>query len=219
VTTIGGDTLIDAVVAVARADEKVWRSFRCHVGRICLHGTDYPDHGTEKVLRDWFCPSSTLRAIDGWAKQYILDVLSDALAGRCRLRGFIGLKEVEIPAGIFLSTRLVNELSADGESFWKNEIKLPDGDLVVGVTVSWGDRGISSAPHPHSTDPDDPKEAAVHEWLMSRHKLEKRLLKITDKALRKECMEKFSISWRQYDLIFRGLPADVRHTRGGIISK
>ena len=61
----------------------------------------------------------------------------------------------------------------------------------------------------------DPKEAAVREWLMSRHKLEERLLKVTDEALRKECMEKFSISWRQYDLIFRGLPADVRYTRGG----
>jgi hypothetical protein len=148
VTTVGGDTLIEAVVAVARADKEVWPHFRRAASRVALRETEFTDYAAESFLRDWFCPSWTLRAIDGWAKQYILDVLSDALAGRCRLRGFIGLKEVEIPAGIFLSTRLVNELSANGESFWKNEIKLPDGDLVVGVTVSWGDRGISARPGP-----------------------------------------------------------------------
>jgi hypothetical protein len=125
------------------------------------------------------------------------------------LRGFIGLKEVEIPAGIFLSTPLISALSSDGKSFWDNEIKLPNGDLVVGVSVSWVGE-ISSVIHPHSTDPDD----VIREWLVLQYQQTKHPLKGNDKALSQECRKKFSLSWRQYISVFKSLDKKYRYSRG-----
>lgn len=130
-------TLIEAVLAVARADESHWERFRQLAGRLTHYETDY---AAERLVRDWFYPHLRNRAIDGWVQQFILDLFTEAAATRCRVTGIIGLKEVEVPPAIFKSTRLVHDLFVDGKGFYENEIRLPDSTLVVGVSVSWIER-------------------------------------------------------------------------------
>jgi hypothetical protein len=142
-----GRTLIDAVIDVALADG-LWPSFRRVASRFTGYETDY---AAECVLREWFRPSGNSRPIDGWVQIFILLFTTTAYMGLRRVRGFIGLTEVEIPAGIFLSRRLAIDLYSDrGKSVWENEIRLPNGDLVVGVIVEQpvGQRGRGRPPAP-----------------------------------------------------------------------
>jgi hypothetical protein len=128
------NTLVDAVVTVARADERRWARFRSEQSRITHYETDY---AAERALRYWFDPSLRIRAIDGWVQQFILDFCTEALHGRCHLTGFVGLKELEVPSAVFTSTRMITAVSADGAMFFDNELRLPDGTLVIAVRVRW----------------------------------------------------------------------------------
>jgi hypothetical protein len=133
------NTLTDAVVTVARADERRWAEFRHEQSRITHHETDY---AAELALRHWFDPSrkGLVRKIDSWVQQFILDVCTEAAHGRCRVTGLVGLKEIEVPPAIFTSHRMITALFVDGEGFCDNELKLPDRTLVLGVRVSWADQ-------------------------------------------------------------------------------
>jgi hypothetical protein len=133
--TVFDNTMIDAVVRTARSDAQRWVLFRREHASITRHETDY---AAEQALRYWVDPSRRIRAIDGWAQQFILDFCTEAANGRCRVSGFVGTTKIAVPAALFTSFRLIKDLWEDGKGIYENEIRLPDGTLVAAVSVTWG---------------------------------------------------------------------------------
>jgi hypothetical protein len=133
--TVFDNTMIDAVVRIARSDAQRWALFRREQAGVTHHETDF---AAEQALRYWVDPSRRIRAINGWVQQFALDFSTEAANGRCRVSGFVGTTEIEVPAALFTSSRLIKDLWEDGKGIYENEIRLPDGTLVAAVRVSWG---------------------------------------------------------------------------------
>jgi hypothetical protein len=133
--TVFDNMMIDAVVRIARSDAQRWALFRREQASVTHHETDY---AAEQALRHWVDPSRRIRAIDGWAQQFILDFCTEAANGRCLVSGFVGTTKIAIPAALFTSFRLIKNLWEDGNGIYENEIKIPDGTLVAAARVTWG---------------------------------------------------------------------------------
>jgi hypothetical protein len=138
--------MIDAVVRTAQSDAQQWALFRRAQASVTHHETDY---AAEQALRYWVDPSRRIRAIDGWAQQFILDFCTEAANERCRVSGFVGTTKTEVPAALFTSLRLIKDLWEDGRGIYENEIRLPDGTLVAAVRVSWGKEKLPKRERPH----------------------------------------------------------------------
>jgi hypothetical protein len=120
-------TVVEAVIAIAKADHSRWVEFRREQSVVTKHETDY---AAEQFLKAWFDLSLRFsvrgRRLDGWVQQFILDFFSEALAGRLSVKGFVsGLREMTIPTIVFRSMGLISDVFIDGKGFWENELRLP----------------------------------------------------------------------------------------------
>jgi hypothetical protein len=190
-------SLVDAVVAVARADTARWAQFRLQAAVVTKYETDY---AAEKILRE--CFRYDIRWIDGWTEQFILDLFTEAANGRCTVRGFVGLRKIKLPSNFFLSDGFVNDNFTNKERLRRNELRLPDGTLISAVDVKF------SADRHANLGQENLNQALLDLALKRGQKL-----KQNDEEARR-LLKNTGATTRQITTAFRALPKAYRYGKG-----
>lgn len=124
-----------------------------------------------------------------------------------------GLNTIEqLMAGVLPNTRSLVPHAWEWVSPFnleKNTVWVIGSEWPV-VAVEWVETGQRTSLGAST----EQSQYSARNWLLSRYQQEKRKLKISDKNLRKECMDKFGITWDVYDATFRSLPEKCRYSVG-----